>query len=82
MPGRNSVAMKTSRVITLFLALVAAAGAFLLARGQRPTAPEPVAMVAPAPVATDDVLVAAKDLPSGRRSTMVRSRGCPGPRRA
>ena len=56
--------MKKSRIIALFLALAAAAGAFVLASS--PKAPSSVPVVAEAPPApTDDVLVAAKDLPLG-----------------
>ena len=57
--------MKKSRIIVLFLALAAAAGAFMLASG--PSAPPATVVVQqPAPpTATDDVLVAAKDLPLG-----------------
>ncbi len=61
--------MKKSRIIVLFLALAAAAGAFMLAGGSNPP-PAPVTALAPAappPVLTDDVLVAAKDLPLGTR---------------
>ena len=55
--------MKKSRIIVLFLALVAAAGAFVVANGSRTAPPEIVA--APQPTPTDDVLVASKDLPLG-----------------
>ena len=61
--------MKKSRIIVLFLALAAAAGAFMLAGGSNPP-PTPVASLpqaAPPQLATDDVLVAAKDLPLGTR---------------
>ena len=61
--------MKKSRIIVLFLALAAAAGAFMLAGGSNtPPAPNTaLAPAAPPPVLTDDVLVAAKDLPVGTR---------------
>ncbi len=57
--------MKKSRIIALFLALVAAAGAFVLASGQKAPAPVQVVTIAPPAPQTDDVLVAAKDLPLG-----------------
>lgn len=58
--------MKKSRIIALFLALAAAAGAFVLSSGQRAPTPEPKVADAPAaPTPTDDVLVAAKDIPLG-----------------
>ncbi len=57
--------MKKSRIIVLFLALAAAAGAFVLANGSRPAPPEIVAAPAPPPAPTDDVLVASKELPLG-----------------
>ncbi len=57
--------MKTSRILLLFLALVAAVGAFLVASGPRAPGPAPVALAPPPPPATDDVLVAAKDIPLG-----------------
>ncbi len=63
--------MKKSRIIVLFLALAAAAGAFMMAGGSSPPPPAPVAAALPsappAPPITDDVLVAAKDLPLGTR---------------
>ncbi len=57
--------MKKSRIIVLFLALAAAAGAFVLANSAK--APPAASLTAqpPLPTATDDVLVAAKDLPLG-----------------
>lgn len=69
MLAHKSGPMKKSRIIVLFLALVAAGAAFILASA--PRAPEPVqtaAVPVPAPAPTDDVLVAARDLPLG---TMV-----------
>ena len=58
--------MKKSRIIVLFLALAAAAGAFVIANGSRPAPPEIAAVPPPPPPApTDDVLVASKDLPLG-----------------
>jgi len=59
--------MKKSRIIVLFLALAAAAGAFVMASGSNPPAPEPVAALPPPPPKTDDVLVAAKNLPLGHK---------------
>ena len=57
--------MKKSRIIVLFLALAAAAGAFVIATGSRPAPPEIAAAPPPLPAPTDDVLVASKDLPLG-----------------
>lgn len=62
--------MKTSRILVLFLALVAAGGAFWMANGTKaPPPPEPVAALPPPPppVMTDDVLVAAHDIPIGTK---------------
>ena len=56
--------MKKSRIFVLFLAVAAAVGAYVLANGSREPAPAPVA-VAPPPAPTDEVLVAARDLPLG-----------------
>ena len=56
--------MKKSRIIVLFLAVAAAGGAFVLATGSKTPAPAPVVVQAPAP-ATEDVLVASKELPLG-----------------
>lgn len=61
--------MKKSRIIVLILALAAAAGAFIMAGGSSPPA-VPVAALPPPPPpppATEDVLVAAKDLQLGTR---------------
>lgn len=60
--------MKKSRIIVLILALAAAAGAFMMASGSNPPA-VPVAAIPTAapPLPTEDVLVAAKDLPLGTR---------------
>ncbi|MGI3901690.1 MAG: Flp pilus assembly protein CpaB [Janthinobacterium lividum] len=57
--------MKISRIIVLFLALVAAGGAFVLASRPGPPQPAPVAALPPPPPATDDVVVAAHDLALG-----------------
>lgn len=57
--------MKKSRIVVLFLALAAAAGAFVVANGSRPAPPEIAAAPPPPPAPTEDVLVAAKDLPLG-----------------
>ena len=54
--------MKKSRIIVLFLAVAAAAGAFILANSPKGPPVTVVSEQAPAPVPTDDVLVAAKDL--------------------
>ena len=60
--------MKKSRIIVLFLALAAAGGAFLLAGGPSAPPPAPVAVApAPPPILTDDVMVAARDLPLGTK---------------
>ncbi len=57
--------MKKSRIIVLFLAVAAAAGAFILANSPKGPPVTVVSEQAPAPVPTDDVLVAAKDLSFG-----------------
>ena len=57
--------MKKSRIIVLFLALAAAAGAFVVANGSRTAPPEIAAAPPPQPAPTEDVLVASKDLPLG-----------------
>lgn len=56
--------MKKSRIFALFLAVAAAAGAFMLANQSHAPAPAPVVQ-APVPAATEDVLVAVRDLPLG-----------------
>ena len=58
-------AMKKSRIIVLFLALVAAASAFVLYNGAKAPPVGTLAGQPPLPSATDDVLVAAKNLPLG-----------------
>lgn len=57
--------MKKSRILVLFLALAAAAGAFVLANSSKAPPPTNVAQQPAPAIATDDVLVAAKDLPLG-----------------
>lgn len=60
--------MKKSRIIVLFLAIAAAAGAFVLANGDKAPPPEPVAAASPPPpIPTVDVLVASRDLPLGHK---------------
>lgn len=61
--------MKTSRIIVLCLAVAAAGGAFMLATGQDASPPSPAAQPPspPPPPPTEDILVAAKDLPLGHK---------------
>ena len=57
--------MKKSRIIVLFLAVAAAGGAFMLATSQKGSPPAPQIVQAPMPAATEDVLVAGRDLQLG-----------------
>ena len=57
--------MKKSRIIVLFLAIAAAGGAFVLATSPKAPAPAPEVVQAPVEAPTEDVLVAAKDMPLG-----------------
>ena len=57
--------MKKSRIIVLFLAVAAAGGAFLLATNSRTPLPAPALQPTATAPATDDVLVASKDLGLG-----------------
>lgn len=58
--------MKAARLIVLAVALVAGGGAaYMMMGAKEPPPPPPARVVAPAPVQTDGVLVAARDLPVG-----------------
>lgn len=61
--------MKLTRILVLVIALGAGIVAALLATqmSNRPAEPAPVAAVAPPPPETVDVLVAAKEIPTGKR---------------
>ncbi len=57
--------MKKSRIIVLFVAVAAAGGAFMLATAPKGTPPAPQVVQVPVLAATEDVLVAGRDLQLG-----------------
>lgn len=58
--------MNPIRIAVLVLAVAAAGGAVVVAMNQKQPAPVQVTAAAPAPTSTDEILVAAKELPLGK----------------